>query len=112
MTRVRHSGGSTAVALRCLPVLVLAVACSSDAGPAGNWRDTGGKSTLTLHADTTFTMDTSKGQHVTGTWKLDGSSVVMTGKEGDGPAMTVRAAFDGDTLRVQFGPTVTVYERQ
>ena len=96
-------------------LLVPMLGCKNEAatGVVGSWKDASDKASLEIVADGTFTMDTKKGQHITGTWTLTGDKLSLTGKGASGD---VEGGFDGTLkdgeIHMQFGPMVSVYHRQ
>lgn len=78
----------------------------------GTWTTDEGATSLVIDSDGSFAMDTKKGQHVTGTWVLDGTKLTMTGG-GEG---AISGSFTGtlgdSTLEMQMGPQTTVYTRK
>ena len=94
----------------CLFVAALLTACSG--GPVGSYQADSGQTTLVLKSDNSFEMDNAKKQHVTGTWKVDGEKITMTGKAEDGLEMTVRGTIKNGDIHLQFGPQEYVYTKK
>lgn len=89
-----------------------AAPAASAKGVAGTWVTDGGATKLVLAPDGTFVMDTRKGQHVTGTYALDGATVTMTGSGEGAISGTFTGTVKGSTIELQFGPKTSVFERQ
>ncbi len=86
-------------------------ACTSS-GVAGSYQADDGRTTLVLKSDNSFEMDTAKKQHVTGTWKVDGEKITMTGNAEGGFEMTVRGTIKNGDIHLQFGPQEYVYTKK
>jgi hypothetical protein len=101
------------LALLLIPLAACNEGAASATGVVGSWQDASAKSSLEIVADGTFTMDTKKGQHITGTWTLTGDKLSLTGKGAGGD---VEGGFDGTLkggeIHLQFGPMVSVYHRK
>jgi uncharacterized lipoprotein NlpE involved in copper resistance len=85
---------------------------ASATGVAGTWVTDAGATKLVLERDGTFVMDTKKGQHVTGTYALDGTSLKMTGGGEGAISGTFSGSLVGSTIELKFGPRTAVFERQ
>ncbi len=97
-----------------LSLLVLSACGPGSAGsqPAGKWADADGKASLELKADGAFAMDTKKGQHITGTWKLEGERLSLTGQGGAGDvAGTFHGTLKDGRIQIQFGPSTLVLKK-
>jgi len=82
------------------------------ASAIGKWTADAGATTLQLDAGGAFVMDTKKGQHVTGTWTLEGTKLTLTGGGEGAIAGTLGGTLEGDTLKLRMGPKDVVYERK
>lgn len=104
------------ISLVVFALALLLVACGGggggSGGVAGDYEAEGAKASLTLKSDSTFTMDTAKGQHISGTWSLDGAKLTLKGSGEGAIAMTVTGTVSGTELSLQFGPTTTAYRKK
>lgn len=100
--------------LGLLPFLLLGCGGEAASGSAvGSWGDEAGKASLEMKADGSFAMDTKKGQHITGTWKLDGEKIELTGQGGaNDVAGTFAGTLKDGEIQLQFGPSTMVLRRR
>jgi hypothetical protein len=86
-------------------------ATTGSASAAGRWVTDEGATTLVLGGDGAFVMDTKKGQHVTGTWILDGTTLSMTGGGEGAISGSFSGTLEDGVLKIRMGPKEVVYER-
>ncbi len=103
-----------AAVLLSISLSFLATACGGGAAGTseapGTWTADEGKTSLELKADNTFAMDTKKNQHITGTWKLEGEKLTLTG--GPDSMGSFSGTLKADEISLAFGPTTTVFRRK
>jgi hypothetical protein len=77
----------------------------------GPWQGDRGTTRLEFAGDDTFVLETKAGQHVTGSWTLDGTVLSLTGGGEDAMLRALKGTFTGDVVRLRIRSKTVQFRR-